>query len=118
MAAQPRPRQREERVRAARGRHAPPPEIRATLQRQRLLRAAAAEFAERGYIGATATSIATRAGMSKATFYAHFANKLDCMLALYDRANEVVGRAIVDGAHLRAFSSACWDDRGGTRRPR
>lgn len=33
--------------------------------------------------------------MSKATFYAHFDNKLDCMLALNDRANEVIGEAIV-----------------------
>jgi AcrR family transcriptional regulator len=67
--------------------------VRTALQRQRLLRAAASEFAERGYVGATATSIAARAGMSKATFYAHFANKLACMLALYDRANEVVAEA-------------------------
>ena len=115
MAAQPRPRQREERVRAARGRQAPPPEIRATLQRQRLLRAAAAEFAERGYIGATATSIATRAGMSEATFYAHFANKLDCMLALYDRANEVVGRAIVDALAGAGMSDAATRLRAATR---
>jgi AcrR family transcriptional regulator len=35
--------------------------------------------------------------MSKATFYAHFANKEDCILALYDRANEVVA-ATVAGA--------------------
>jgi AcrR family transcriptional regulator len=73
VAAQPRPTQREERVRAARGRNAPPPEVRAALQRRRLLRAAASEFAERGHVGATATSIAARAGMSKATSYAHFA---------------------------------------------
>jgi AcrR family transcriptional regulator len=81
-------------VRTARGRHAPPPEVRLPLQRRRLLRAAAAEFAERGYSAASATSIARRAGMSKATFYAHFDNKEDCILALYDRANEVVGEAI------------------------
>jgi len=77
--------------RTARGRHAPPPEVRLPLQRRRLLSAAAAEFAERGHGAASATSIARRAGMSKATFYAHFANKEDCILALYDRANEVVG---------------------------
>jgi AcrR family transcriptional regulator len=75
---------------AARGRHAPPPEVRASLQRQRLLRAAASEFAERGYAGASSDSISRRAGMSKATFYEHFANKEECMLALFDRATEVV----------------------------
>ena len=98
--------QTEERVRTARGRHAPPLEVRAALQRQRLLRAAAAEFADHGYVGATATSIAARAGMSKATFYAHFANKLACMLALYDRANEVVGRAIVEALAGAGMSDA------------
>ena len=63
----------------ARGRHAPPPEVRLPLQRERLLRAAALEFAERGYAGASSESISRRAGMSKATFYEHFANKEECM---------------------------------------
>ncbi len=71
---------------AARGRHAPPPEVRLPLQRERLLRAAAAEFAERGYAGASSESISRRAGMSKATFYEHFANKEECILALFDAA--------------------------------
>jgi AcrR family transcriptional regulator len=93
-------------VRLARGRHAPPPEVRGALQRQRLMRAAASEFAERGYADATATSIAARAGMSKATFYEHFDNKLGCMLALYDRANEVVGRAIVEALDRAGMSDA------------
>jgi AcrR family transcriptional regulator len=85
-------------VRTARGRHAPPPEIRLPLQRRRLMRAAASEFAERGYVASSATSIARRAGMSKATFYAHFTNKEDCILVLYDRANEVLGAAIARAA--------------------
>lgn len=106
MAAQPRSREAGQRVRTARGRHAPPPEVRAAVQRQRLMRAAASEFAERGYVGATATSIAARAGMSKATFYAHFDNKLTCMLALYDRANEVVGNAVVDALARAGLSDA------------
>jgi len=62
-------------VSAARGRHAPPPEVRLPLQRERLLRAAALEFAERGYAGSSSESISRRAAMSKATFYEHFANK-------------------------------------------
>jgi AcrR family transcriptional regulator len=68
------------------------------MQRQRLLRAAAQEFAARGYAGSSAESISRRAGMSKATFYEHFANKQDCMIALFDRAAEVLGGAIVDAA--------------------
>jgi AcrR family transcriptional regulator len=79
---------------AARGRHAPPPEVRVPLQRERLLQAAAAEFAQVGYTGASSESISRRAGMSKATFYEHFANKEECMIALFDVAAAGVGRAM------------------------
>ena len=115
MATRARSRQAEERVRLARGRHAPPLEVRAALQRQRLMRAAASEFAERGYVGATATSIAAHAGMSKATFYEHFDNKLECMLALYDRANEVVGRAIGEALAGAGMSDAATRLHAATR---
>ena len=40
-----------------------------------------------GYADATAEAIAREAGMSKATFYEHFANKEDCILGLVDRAH-------------------------------
>jgi AcrR family transcriptional regulator len=72
--------------------------VRLPLQRRRLLLAAAAEFASVGYAGASAESISRRAGMSKATFYEHFANKEDCILALFDRAAEVVAGAMVQAA--------------------
>jgi AcrR family transcriptional regulator len=68
------------------------------MQRQRLLQAAAQEFASRGYARSSSESISRRAGMSKATFYEHFANKQDCMIALFDRAAEVLGGAIVNAA--------------------
>ena len=58
--------------------------MRLPLQRERLLAAAAEEFAQRGYAQASSESISRRAGMSKATFYEHFANKEECMLALFD----------------------------------
>jgi AcrR family transcriptional regulator len=83
---------------AARGRHAPPLEVRLPLQRRRLLEAAAEEFASRGYAQASSESISRRAGMSKATFYEHFANKEDCMLALFDTAAEVVVQAMAEAA--------------------
>jgi AcrR family transcriptional regulator len=83
---------------AARGRHAPPPEVRLPLQRERLLRAAAAEFADRGYAGASSESISRRAGMSKATFYEHFANKEECIIALFDEASQVVTESMVRAA--------------------
>jgi AcrR family transcriptional regulator len=71
-----------------RGRHAPPLEVRQDLQRRRLNDAAAAVFARTGYADATAEAIAREAGMSKATFYEHFDNKEDCILALFEAATE------------------------------
>ena len=83
---------------AARGRHAPPPEIRFVLQRERLLRAAAIEFAQRGYTGSSSDSISRRAGMSKATFYEHFANKEECIVALFDLAVGTVQKSMAAAA--------------------
>ena len=67
-----------------RGRHAPPLEVRQIRQRGRLFAAASAVFARMGYADATAEAIAREAGMSKATFYEHFANKEDCIIAFFD----------------------------------
>ena len=79
-----------ERETVPRGRHAPPPEIRQDRQRRRLFAAAASVFARVGYADATAESIAREAGMSKATFYEHFENKEDCIIALFDAATETI----------------------------
>lgn len=75
-----------------RGRHAPPLEVRLEVQRERLLSAAAAVFARRGYASSTAEAIAREAGMSKATFYEHFTNKEDVILALFDASSEQLAR--------------------------
>jgi AcrR family transcriptional regulator len=77
-----------------RGRHAPPLEVRQDQQRRRLFAAAAAVFARAGYADATAEAIAREAGMSKATFYEHFENKEDCLLALFEAAVELVVKAM------------------------
>ena len=69
-----------------RGRHAPPLQVRLDVQRRRLLMAAASTFARLGYVDASAEAIARAAQMSKATFYEHFANKEECILALFDTA--------------------------------
>ena len=86
-----------------RGRHAPPLEVRLDVQRRRLFDAAATVFARVGYADASAESISREAGMSKATFYEHFANKEECILALFDVAAEEV---------LRQTSAAA--EEGGT----
>jgi AcrR family transcriptional regulator len=75
---------------APRGRHAPPLEVRQDQQRRRLFAAAARVFSRVGYAEATAEAIAREAGMSKATFYEHFNNKEDCIIALFDAAIEVI----------------------------
>ncbi len=81
-----------------RGRHAPPLEIRVVIQRRRLFAAAGSVFARVGYADASAEMISREAGMSKATFYEHFANKEECILALFDSAAEYaireMGRAL------------------------
>jgi AcrR family transcriptional regulator len=102
-------------VTTARGRHAPPPEVRIPLQRERLLRAAAREFADRGYAGASSESISRRAGMSKATFYEHFANKEECMLALFDMGAELVQAAMAEAARNAPVGDARERLRAGTR---
>ena len=83
-----------------RGRHAPPLEVRVEAQRIRLFAAAAAVFARVGYAEASAEAISREAGMSKATFYEHFANKEECILSLFDQAAEyvVAGMARAVGA--------------------
>jgi AcrR family transcriptional regulator len=88
----------QERSTVPRGRHAPPLEVRQTRQRDRLFAAAAAVFARVGYADATAEAIAREAGMSKATFYEHFANKEECIVALFDAATEMVLEAMREAA--------------------
>jgi AcrR family transcriptional regulator len=52
--------------------------------RQRILVAMAEIVAKRGYHGATIEHIVKRAGVSRATFYEHFDNREDCLLAGFD----------------------------------
>jgi len=91
---------------APRGRHAPPLEVRQDRQRARLFAAAAAVFARAGFSDATAEAIAREAGMSKATFYEHFRNKEECLLALFDAAMDVVVEGIAQAAQEHGGESA------------
>ncbi len=81
-----------------RGRHAPPLEVRLEVQKQRLFDAAAIVFSDVGYADASAEAISRQAGMSKATFYEHFANKEECLIALFQYASEVVLGVLVESA--------------------
>ena len=84
----------EDHVTVPRGRHAPPLEVRLTVQRQRLFEAASKVFSRVGYAEASAEAISKEAGMSKATFYEHFANKEECIFALVDTAGQASRMAV------------------------
>jgi AcrR family transcriptional regulator len=85
------------------------------IQRERLLQAAATEFAQRGYAGTSSESISRRAGMSKATFYEHFANKEDCIIALFDDAFARVAEAMASAAREAGRADASQRMKAGTR---
>jgi AcrR family transcriptional regulator len=89
----------EDHVTVPRGRHAPPLEVRLNVQRQRLFQAAAKVFSEQGYAEASAEAISRDAGMSKATFYEHFANKEECILALVEAAGQASRMAVAAAAN-------------------
>jgi AcrR family transcriptional regulator len=62
--------------------------------RLRLVRAAIDLFAEQGYDNTTVTQIATRAGLTKTTFFRHFPDKREVLFA----GQEVHSRLLADGA--------------------
>jgi AcrR family transcriptional regulator len=97
-----------------RGRHAPPLDVRVGVQRRRLLRAAAAVFARAGYADASAEAISREAGMSKATFYEHFANKEEAILGLFDEAvtEVILAMAAAEPARNEQSTYEAWMQAG------
>ena len=75
-------------------------------QRQRILRATGELVAKRGYNAVTVELIVKRARVSYKTFYAHFANKEECFLELFD-AVMAQTRAEIDAA-VAAEAGAPW----------
>jgi AcrR family transcriptional regulator len=89
--------------------------VRLDRQRERLLTASATIFAQEGYAGASAEAIAREAGMSKATFYEHFDNKEDAILAVFDTSAQLLAQRMAQAtsrvpeapdAQIRAGSRA------------
>jgi AcrR family transcriptional regulator len=74
--------------RLPRGSHGLDRDVVEASQRTRLLEAVGRAVAERGYAGATIDDVVRGAGVSKKTFYDHFADKQDCFLAAYEAASE------------------------------
>jgi AcrR family transcriptional regulator len=67
----------------------------AESQRTRLMVALTELMAAHGYHGVRLAELVTRAGVSKATFYEHFADKEQCMLAAYEQYARTLIAAIV-----------------------
>jgi AcrR family transcriptional regulator len=75
--------------------------------RERILVAMFEIVAKRGYQGTTIEHIVKRAGVSRATFYEHFDNREDCLLAGFaDTAVEVQSRM-----EAAAAKAAAWPER-------
>jgi len=60
--------------------------------RKRLLEVALDLFVTRGYVATTIDDIASAAGTTRVTFYAHFESRKDLMRALMGELNEILGR--------------------------
>lgn len=65
-------------------------------QRERILAAARTAFAEHGYAAASIDEIVARARVSRTAFYRFFANKEECLLALFAEAMERLGTSLAE----------------------
>jgi AcrR family transcriptional regulator len=72
-------------------------------QRGRLLDAMAEVVAERGYGATTVADVIEHAGVSRRTFYEHFADKEACFLAAYDTGVEILMATMREGDPIRAY---------------
>jgi len=91
-----------------RGRYAAPRAVVAESQRERLLVAMADATAAKGYANVAVADVIERAGVSRRSFYEHFANKEECFLAAYHagvdgllgaiRAAEAAAGGLLEGA--------------------
>jgi AcrR family transcriptional regulator len=86
------------------GRHGIPADEVAANQRWRLLGAAAEVLAEQGHVNTTSTQVSKVAGVSPATFYRHFDNIGECLLAAFEAASDCV---------MEIVSEACREEQIG-----
>jgi AcrR family transcriptional regulator len=80
-----------------RGPQALPREEVAAHQRKRLFEALLALVNERGFAGVTISELVRSAGISRRSFYEHFENKEQCLLAAFDDSIELLARRIAEG---------------------
>src|SRR4051812_30467577 len=100
-----------------RGRHAAPREVVVESQRTRMLSAMASAVAEKGYSRTAVADVIDRAGVSRKTFYEHFANKEECFLAAYDEGVDLLLEAIDEAVRESAPGWLAPAAGGGRRAP-
>src|SRR3954452_8349070 len=79
-----------------RGRHRLTREEVTASQRGRMLEAMAGAVAKKGYANMAVADVVSGAGVSRETFYQHFADKEDFFLAAFDRGVDAVRQTMVD----------------------
>lgn len=80
--------------------------------KQRLVVAAVDLFAEQGYDATTVTQIAERAGVTKSTFFRHFSDKRELLVAGQETLSRLLADGITEAPHERQPA------RSGRRRSR
>jgi AcrR family transcriptional regulator len=73
----------------------PAPAVQAS-QRERLLRAAVAAIADKGYPAVTVADIVRRAKVSRAAFYLHFRTREECFLAATRRGGQLLFGHVIE----------------------
>ena len=90
-----------------------PSDLVRAVQRERLIAAMLKAASELGYRSTNVQDVIERAGVSRPTFYEHFANKEDCFLAAFDtsaqRLKETGRRGLQPGRRRLARPAALRD---------
>ncbi|MGH3244113.1 MAG: TetR/AcrR family transcriptional regulator [Spirillospora sp.] len=84
--------------RLPRGRHALSRAEVERVHRDRLCAAMASAMAEKGYVGTSVEDVLKRARVSRQSFYGLFSSKLDCFMAAFDQAIDVLRRRLENAA--------------------
>jgi AcrR family transcriptional regulator len=75
-----------------------PPDLVRAIQRERLIVAMLSAASDLGYLETNVQDVIDRAGVSRPTFYEHFANKEDCFLAAFDSSAERLRKTVAAAA--------------------
>jgi TetR/AcrR family fatty acid metabolism transcriptional regulator len=75
-------------------------------KRNRIIRAAAAVFSQKGYTGALMAEVAVEAGVGKGTVYEYFSSKAELFLAVFDWLHQQISEAVLMAADRRGGSAA------------